>query len=332
MKVFAGDLGGTHARLEIAEVEGTHPRTLRAHVFPSADYEDPAAFLTEFLAGEDVAGACLAVAGPVEDHRDHQTAHVTNLPWDLDSRDLARRLGLPALRLINDFQAVGYGLEALQPKDRVELQTGHPRPHAPRALIGAGTGLGMGLLVWQGGHYEVLPSEGGHAGFAPAEPLQDALLAWLRKRYGHVSWERVLSGPGLVNLYHFLRQRESHRANAALDRAMAEGDAAAQISEFALWHGDALAREALELFVRLYGAAAGDLALTTLPRGGLYIAGGIAPKILDVLHTGEFVTAFRDKGRMTELMATFPVRVVINTRVGLMGAALAAARLAEGTA
>ncbi len=332
MKVLAGDLGGTHARLAIAEVEGTRHRTLREHTYASGDYPDPIDFLRAFLADEGVAAACLAVAGPVEDHREHQTARVTNLPWNLDSRDLAQGLGVPALRLINDFQAVGYGLEGLQPKDLVELQAGRPRPHAPRALIGAGTGLGMGLLVWQGGHYEVLPSEGGHADFAPAEPLQDALLAWLRERYGHVSWERVLSGPGLVNLYHFLRQREPQRANAALDRAMADGDPAAEISEFALWHGDALAREALELFVRLYGAAAGNLALTTLPRGGLFVAGGIAPKILDVLHTGEFVTAFRDKGRMAALMDTIPVWVVINARVGLVGAALAAARLAEGTA
>jgi len=329
VKVLAGDLGGTHARLEIAEVEGNRHRTLREHVYASADHRDPGAFLREFLGDESVAAACLAVAGPVEVHRDHQTARVTNLPWVLDSRELGRLLGVPAFRLVNDFQAVGYGLEALQPKDQVELQAGRPHPHAPRALIGAGTGLGMGLLVWRDGHYEVLPSEGGHADFAPADAHQDALLAWLRERYGHVSWERVLSGPGLVNIYRFLRQRTPERANAALDQAMAAGDPAAQISEFALWHGDPLAREALAWFVRLYGAAAGNLALTTLPRGGLYVAGGIAPKILDVLHTGEFIAALRAKGRMSELMATIPVRVVINTRVGLMGAALAAARLAE---
>ncbi len=325
MKVLAGDLGGTHGRLWLAEVDGGPPRCLRETVYPSADYPDPADFIEDFLAGETVASACLAVAGPVETHDDGQTARITNLPWRLDSRKLAERLGLPRLRLINDFAAVGYGIDALQPKDLVTLQPGQPRPQASRVLIGAGTGLGVAILAWDGRRYRVLASEGGHVDFAPTEPLQSELWAWLQARHGHVSAERVLSGPGLVNLYRFLAQRRPEAADPALGAVLDQHDAPARISEHALWRGDALAREAVELFIRIYGAQAGNLALTALAHGGVFLAGGIAPKLLDLLHGGGFIAAFRAKGRMAPLMEEFPVQVIINTRVGLLGAARVAA-------
>ncbi len=326
MKVLAGDLGGTHGRLWLAEVVNGLPRCLREAVYPSADYPDPADFIEHFLAGETVTAACLAVAGPVEVHTDGQTARITNLPWRLDSRELAHRLGLPRLRLINDFAAVGHGIDALQPKDLVNLQPGRPRARAPRALIGAGTGLGVAILVWNGTDYQVLPTEGGHVDFAPTDALQAELWAWLHPRHGHVSAERVLSGPGLVNIYRFLAQRAPQRADPALTVMLDHDDAPARISEHALWHGDALAREAVELFIRIYGAQAGNLALTTLAHGGVFLAGGIAPKLLDLLSGGGFIAAFRAKGRMAPLMEEFPVQVIINTRVGLLGAARVAAQ------
>ncbi len=335
MKVLAGDLGGTHSRLEIVEVhpaivdtDSGAPRLtpVRRHTYPSQDYPDPLPFLREFLAGETVAGACLAVAGPVEATDHGQRARVTNLPWRLDSEWLAAALGLPRLVLINDFAAVGHGLEALGPKDCLTLQPGRPHADAPRALIGAGTGLGMALLHRCQGRWQVHPSEGGHRDFAPTDALQSELLAWLRRRHEHVSVERVLSGPGLVNLYRFLAERHPEQADPALQAAMAEGDPAAAIAEFGLWRDDPLARRALHLFVRIYGAQAGDLALLALPRGGLYIAGGIAPKLRELMHGEDFLAALRAKGRMSALVAEIPVHLVLNGRVGLLGAALLAAR------
>lgn len=332
MKVLAGDLGGTKTLLMIGECHGAQVTSLFEERYDSAAFTNLLPMVQEFLraAGDhahDVERACIAVAGPVSESPDGQSASITNLPWRFDSRSLSAQLGITRVRLINDFQGVGYGIEALVEEDIVTLQSGMPRACGPRVVLGAGTGLGEGVLVWAHDFYEVLPSEGGHTDFAPADAEQIELLRTLQAEFDHVSCERLICGHGLVRIYEFLRARHVAPENEVLRAAMAQGDAAAEISAAALAKSDRLAQAALELFARLYGAQAGNLALTVLATGGVYVAGGIAAKILDKLRDGAFMKAFLAKGRMAGLLADMPVRVVINARVGLLGAALAASRL-----
>jgi glucokinase len=327
MRVLAGDIGGTSARLAVAEVEGRSCRMLDEACYASRDHASFASVLESFLirGRERPQAACFAVAGPVQDRGGAQSVRVTNLPWQIESDAIASEFDLARVRLINDFQAVGYGIEALAPQDLVTLQAGEPKPGGPRAVLGAGTGLGQTVCVWHADHYEALPTEGGHAGFAPADDLQDDLLRYLRGRHGRVSCERVLSGPGLVQLYEFLKERGAAPESPDVVQAMQDGDPAAAIS-IAAQRGDRLASQALDLFVSVYGAHAGDLALTVLATGGVYVAGGIAPKIVASLKGGAFLRAFNDKGRMSALTQAMPVHVVMNESVGLLGAALVASR------
>ncbi len=324
MPILAGDIGGTKTLLQLKD----GARVLFERRFDSTAFADFAAVLATFLdqaAREglgDVSAACIGVAGPVEGNR----ARVTNLPWRLDAEALAARFGIPRLRLINDFQAVGYGLETLGDDDLRVLQRGEARAGAPRALIGAGTGLGEGILVWSGDHYEVLASEGGHVDFAPTDALQRALLAWLSERQPRVSYEDIVSGPGLETLYRFHAAHFAGQVPATLLATLEQGGGAAVISR-AAEQGDVLAGQTLDMFVKIYGAQAGNLALTCLAAGGVYIAGGIAPRLAERLSRGIFMAAFRDKGKMGELLARYPVYVVMNPRVGLQGAAEMAARI-----
>jgi len=323
--VLAGDVGGTHARLALFEVGGGSPRLGREVVYASTVYDGLEAVVAQFLreTGVKVERACIAVAGPVEDG----VYRFPNLRWEIRVDGFGARVGVPRVRLINDFEAVGYGIPELEPGDVATLQEGLLREHGPVALIGAGTGLGEGYLVWEDGRYAVHASEGGHADFAPADHTQERLLGHLRKRYGHVSWERVVSGHGLVNAYEFLRDSGAAPERDETRRALESGDDAGEmISRHALQGGDPLCSEALETFVRAFGAQAGNLALTLGATGGVYVAGGIAPKILDRLRDGPFLEAFRAKGRLTSLMQEFPVHVVTNDGVGLLGAAAVAAR------
>ncbi len=330
MSLLAADIGGTKTLLALAEERGQE-REGAAHIlaserYASADFPTFEAMIAHFLATLGSAhaaprAACFAVAGPIA--ADGVSAHVTNVGWHIDASDLARRFGIPAVRLINDFQAQAYGIDTLPPGDLHVLQPGTPRAHGARTVIGAGTGLGISQLIWREDRYTALPSEGGHADFAPRGALQCALLVWLNESHGaHVSIEHVLSGAGLCSIYRFLASRAPARATDALARAMAEGDAAAAISAFALAEpADALAREALDLFVSIYGAHAGSLALTLLPYGGLYISGGIAARIIDAITERErFIGAFNAKGIMSALTATIPVTVVMNPEAGLFGA------------
>ncbi len=324
MPILAGDIGGTKTLLQLKD----GARVLFERRFDSTAFADFEAVLATFLdqaAREglgDVSAACIGVAGPVEGNR----ARVTNLPWRLDAEALAARFGIPRLRLINDFQAVGYGLETLGDDDLRVLQRGEARAGAPRALIGAGTGLGEGILVWSGDHYEVLASEGGHVDFAPTDALQRALLAWLSERQPRVSYEDIVSGPGLETLYRFHAAHFAGQVPATLLATLEQGGGAAVISR-AAEQGDVLAGQTLDMFVKIYGAQAGNLALTCLAAGGVYIAGGIAPRLAERLSRGIFMAAFRDKGKMGELLARYPVYVVMNPRVGLQGAAEMAARI-----
>lgn len=322
MQVMAGDLGGTKTIVQMAEVDPDGAqRVLYQRTYQSNDYPQLLPLLQDFLARAHSGapqGACFGVPGPVHGAR----AKTTNLPWSIDARALERALGIPRVHLINDFQAAGYGIEALAPGDLVTLQAGETQPGAPRALLGAGTGLGEALLVRRGERYQVLASEGGHADFAPTDELQMALLAHLLARFGQVSYERVVSGSGLVAIYEFL----CTRAGVAT-----VFDGAARISGAALAGDDPTAVQALDLFVRVYGAQAGNLALTVLATGGVYVAGGIAPKIIDKLRDGAFMEAFCNKGRMRALAETMPVHVITNPEVGLLGAAVVAHRGVPGS-
>lgn len=312
MRILAGDIGGTHARLAIAQVEDRHVTLLDAQRFLTAGRGGVDELLAEFLAAHGpVAAICLAVAGPT----DGLTAQFTNLSWRIDAAALSTRFAMPA-RLVNDFAAVGWGLNALRESDLVVLQTGSPRHTAPRLAVGAGTGLGVSLCVASAGVHRPLDSEGGHIGFAPVDAEQDRLLAFLREEHqGRVSVERLVSGPGLASLYRFCLA-DAGRAGGLLEpRAISEAGLAGQ---------DAEAAHALRLFAQIYGQVAGDLALVARAQGGVYLAGGIAPQILPVLQSGAFLAGFHAKGRFSDWMQQVPVTVILDPDIGLKGAALAA--------
>lgn len=324
--VLAGDIGGTKTLLQLAEFEAgaLRPRRIvRAHRFDSAAYDGLAPMVREFLGddGSSRVQACFGVAGPIAGGVQRQTAQLTNLPWQLDSVALSAELGVGTVRLVNDFEAVGYGIEALVPDDLQVLQERSPRGDATRVVLGAGTGLGVALLLPCNGGYSILPTEGGHMDFAPADSLQEGLLAFLRAELDHVSWERLVSGPGLTNIYRYLLSRDA--ADPAGDPLLQTPDPAAAIAGSAMPR----ARAALDLFISLYGAFAGNVALMTLAYGGVYLAGGIAPKLLPHLQQGTFARTFAAKGRMRPVAAAMPVYVVTNRQAGLLGALLAASRL-----
>jgi len=319
--VIGADVGGTKTLLRLARVTDGRLETLAQEHFDSGAWESLTPMIQAFLKGKPaVSAACIAVACPVESRR----VRLTNLELWVDADEIAQACGIPQVRLINDFVAVGYGIETLSAADIETLQAGQEKSGAPRAVLGAGTGLGEALLVWQGDHYEVLASEGGHVDFAPVNEEQIGLLRFLMARHGHVSCERILSGSGLVAVFEYLAQ------GAAGSGVVEHTDAAAAISQAALAGSDPLAVRALNLFVRIYGAQAGNLALTAWAQGGVYIAGGIAAKILPKLKEASFLESFRNKGRYQEALSAMPLRVVTNPQMGLAGSVAAAVRLAAG--
>ncbi len=344
--LLAGDIGGTKTSLSLVNAENLEHSLWRCR-YPSQHYPSLTPIVREFLAqaqselGRDPqpVAACFAIAGPVvEQKRDSepggQTAKVTNLPWDLQSSQLAAELGIRHVALINDFSAVGYGVLTLKDKDLDTLQAGERQPKAPMGVIGAGTGLGQAYLTWGEGCYQVHPSEGGHVDFSPRTPLEWELLMYLQKRHGRISTERVVSGQGIVAIYQFLRDSQWGQGEGQLlaqiqawEKGAKHIDPAAQIANAAMEARDPLAVECLRLFISLYGATVGNFALQLLPRGGLFIAGGIAPKLLRLLHQGEFLPSFLDKGRMRPLLEQLSVQVVVNAQVGLLGAAAYASTL-----
>ena len=332
--VLGADVGGTTTKIALASIERNTPVLVQRSLYPSKDYgsldDVIAAFLCEpavapLAAG--IAAACFAVAGPVDSGR----ARLTNLPWQPGEGEIARRFRFPHVRLINDFAAAGLGIEHLSDADLLTLQAGTPVEHADRVVVGAGTGLGVALLDWDDTYYEVHPSEAGHTDFAPVDALQDGLLAHLRRRFPRVSCERVLSGKGLTYIFDFLVESGAGAPTAELAQAVKMGDSARMISEFGLAGRDVLAQQALDIFVAAYGSFAGNMALTMLAQGGVYIAGGIAPKIAPKLQDGSFIRAFTAKGRFYSFLESFPVHVVMNEHVGLYGALAEAARIAART-
>ena len=325
MIVLAGDVGGTNARLALVEMNGQAPRIVKESRYPSHDYPGLGPIVKRFFeeSGSRPERACVAIACPIVG--DDCTA--PNLAWIVNAVALAAEIGISQTSIINDFVAVGHGIPLLQPSDLATLQRGTPDPHGSIALIGAGTGLGQGFLVWEGDHYQVLPSEGGHADYAPRGNLEAGLLRFLEQQFHRVSWERLLSGAGLVNIYRYLLASGVAPEQDSVREEMQKADPAAVITRHALAGTDCLADRALDLFCETMGAQAGNLALTVVAKGGVYLAGGIAPRIVQRLESGPFMKAFLDKGRLSDMLSLIPVHVILNPSVGLLGAAAEAARM-----
>lgn len=323
VSVLAGDIGGTHTRLARATVAGRKVEILAQETYSSQDYagldEIVAAFAHTHVLHVD--HACFGIAGPVLNN----IAETTNLPWQVDARALAVTFKLQTATLLNDLEANAWGIAALNDADFCSLHSGASQAAGHAAVIAAGTGLGEAGLFWDGHQHHPFASEGGHASFSPVNALEAALLTHLSARFGHVSWERVLSGPGLVNIHAFLLAHRRSTTPPWLDDEMRMGDPAAAIAQAALLERDATCIEALALLVRLYGAEAGNLALKLMATGGVYLGGGIAPRILPALTSGAFMAAFLDKGRMRGLLEAIPVRVILNDQTAQLGAALRAA-------
>jgi glucokinase len=342
-QLLAGDTGGTKTILLVAEATKTESgstdlKMLYEERFVSAEFSDLVPMVQKFLTNAAAElghtpvpeKACFSIAGPVINN----TCHLTNLSWMLDGTRLQRDLNIPQVQLLNDFAAIGHGIPALSASDLETLQPGTPQSDAPIAVIGAGTGLGQGFLIRQDQQYRVFSSEGGHTDFAPRSELEFQLLKYLRDKLSlsRISVERVVSGMGIVAIYQFLRDRqaigESPEIASAIRTWEAEAglteksiDPAAVIATAVAERQDPLARKTMELFTELYGAEAGNLALKLLPYGGLYIAGGVAAKNLELMKSGIFMSAMRDKGRMRPLMERIPVHVILNQNVGMIGAA-----------
>ena len=353
--ILAGDIGGTKTNLALYDwtVERTEP--VRLESFHSRDYTSLEDILQEFLEpptpptlldGSEnsessashetkppmerikLAAACFGIAGPVIDN----SSQTTNLPWIVDGASIAKRFNIPRVQLLNDLEATAYGVLLLRPDEIEVLNPGvPPKKRQALALIAAGTGLGEAILFWDGKSYRPMPSEGGHADFAPNNDNEIELLRYLRSQYLHVSYERLLSGPGLHAIYEYLRDTKKNEPTWLAEKVKA-GNPPAEIAEAGLKGQAEIAKQALDLFASIYGAEAGNLALKALALDGVYIGGGIAPKLIEKLRDGTFMKAFTNKGRYKRLMNSIPVTVVMNQHTALLGAASVAAALSHAPA
>jgi glucokinase len=328
--ILAGDVGGTKVHLALYGFEHARLVHVRDERFPAHEYSGLQEIVQRFLAesaNPEITAACFGVPGPVRGGR----LRLTNLPWVLDARELSAGLNITHLFLINDLEANGYGIPELTPEQILTLNQGDPAGVGNRGLVSAGTGLGEGVLVWNGKTHVPMASEGGHSDFAARNPLEMELFTWLtQKLNGRVSYERVISGPGLTNIYTFLRDEKGMEEPAWLTQRMQTEDPNAIIGEAGEAGTSELCSKALEMFAASYGAEAGNMVLTVLATGGMYIGGGIAPKMLKTMQSGIFMQAFADKGRLSELLVHTPVHIILESRAALMGAAAyAEARAAE---
>lgn len=345
--LLAGDIGGTKTILRLVEAQSDQAETAKNCLFEkryiSRDFPDLVPMVQQFLqeaqqeTGKSFAPekACFGIAGPVVNN----TSKVTNVAWTLEGDRLSEQLAIPKISLINDFAAVGYGILGLNPDDLHLLQKGELQPNAPIAVIGAGTGLGQGYLIHDGTAYQVFESEGGHVDFAPRTELEFQLSRYLLEKLDieRISAERVVSGQGITAIYKFLRDRHFAQESPEIAEILHTWDSeigrektvdpAAAISQAALEKRDRLSEKTMQIFIEAYGAEAGNQALKLLPYGGMYIAGGIAAKVLPLMEEGRFLQSFQLKGRMRSLMQKVPIHIVLNPQVGLIGAALCAARL-----
>ena len=318
--ILAGDIGGTKVNLGFFKLVEGRLQLAASGTFPSRRYARFQDLVREFAAGigpEKIERACFGVAGPVRKGK----VQVTNLPWNVEAAELADELKFNSVSIINDLEANGYGLAELSPKDLDILNPGDPGAFGNAAIISAGTGLGEAGLFWDGAKHRPFACEGGHADFAPVTKLDAELFAWLSGCFGRVSCERVLSGTGLYNIYQFLRETGRGDEPASLAKEISEGDPGAVISRAGLNGESSRCMQALDLFVSYYGAEAGNLALKLMASGGVYLGGGIAPKILPWLRKENFLKSFFNKGRMQPLVEAMPVRVILNPATALLGAA-----------
>ena len=321
--ILAGDIGGTSTRLACFKAVDGRLRRGVSKKYPSRNYGGLVEIVRLFVKEHQVPIACAAfgIAGPVRNAR----VVTPNLAWIVERSELVRALGLDSLWLLNDLEANAYGLPMLGSEDFASINAGVVDPQGNVAVISAGTGLGEAGALWDGHRHRPFAGEGGHADFSPRSELEAELLQYLRKRVGHVSWERVVSGPGLCGIYEFLRDTARGVEQPWVRERMRDRVSAAVISDAALEGRCELCTRALGLFVSLYAAEAGNFALKILATAGVYLGGGIAPKILGKLRTPEFMESFSDKGRMRDLLETIPVKVILNEETALLGAARFAA-------
>jgi len=328
--ILAGDIGGTTTTLALFASGGGglgfEPEPRIAETFRSASFAQASDVVGDFCARHRprLRAACIGIAGPVRENR----CRATNLPWNVDGAELAAIAGLPQLHLLNDLEAVGYAIDLLRPEEMAVLQAGEPAAAGNRAVIAAGTGLGEAGLFWDGRAHRPFATEGGHADFAPGDEMEVALLRFLQREHGRVSWERVVSGPGLVAIHRFLGQSGEiglENEPPGIAEEMHREDPASVISRHASGGTSALCARTLELFVKLYAAEAGNLALKLMATGGLFIGGGIAAKNLAWMQSPTFLEVFRAKGRMRPLLEAMPVSVLLGAEAALLGAARRAA-------
>ncbi len=346
--ILAGDIGGTKTNLALYDWANERVDPLRSESFHSADYSSLEDILSEFLtpptppvgmetresdtsdeqgvgptSAAKLTAACFGIAGPVIDNH----CETTNLPWVVDGPTIGTRFSIPRVQLLNDLEATAYGILSLRQDELEVLNVGNPpKKRQALALIAAGTGLGEGILFWDGKSYRPMPSEGGHADFAPNNDQEIDLLRYLRSQYLHVSYERILSGPGLQAIYEFLRDTKKNEPTWLAEKIKA-GNPAAEIAEAGLQGQAEIARQALDLFASIYGAETGNLALKALSLDGVYVGGGIAPKLITKLKDGTFMKGFLNKGRYKKLLSNMPVKVIMNQQTALLGAASVAGAL-----
>lgn len=322
MVILAGDVGGTSTRLAFFEADRNGLVVLAEGRYQSREHGSLIDIVRRFRSQHALSAerACFGIAGPILDGR----VRTPNLPWHIESVELAELLGLPRVQLINDLEANTYGIAALGPSDLLTLNPGAPDPTGTIAVVSPGTGLGESLAYWDGTTHRPLPSEAGHADFAARNELEAELLLYLQSKHGRVSYERVLSGPGILDIYRFLRDKHYFQEDQSIIAAMNAGDPPAVITRSALDGTCPMCSKALDIFVAVLGAEAGNAALRFLATGGVYLGGGIAPKILERLRGAPFMVAFTAKGRLSSLVQSIPVHVILNERTALLGAGRAA--------
>jgi len=323
MQLLAADIGGTKTVLALSTIDRGKIHLFQKKRYASKAYGSAEDIIGQYIKESGIDPGSTAVSMGIAGAVTRGECRTTNLPWTVDEALLKERFKFRHAKLLNDFKAVAYGIPHLRMEDVELINKGSPDREGPIAIIGAGTGLGEGLAFFSesGKAYEVIPSEGGHSSFSPTNEEEIGLLKYLIDREGHVSFEKVLSGQGLFNIYNYLAESGCAEKTEGVTRRLSEGDPAALISELGLSGSDALCRRSLEMFVRIYGVEAGNLALKFLPSGGLYIAGGIAPKIIKFLQKGIFMDGFTGKGPLSGLLKNIPVYVILNEDIGLIGAA-----------
>lgn len=320
MRLLVGDIGGTKTALGLAETDGGSVRLSEAKRYPSAAFGSFDQIVQQYLleTGVKCRFAAFAVAGPIQDRR----SETTNLPWLLDADALELSFGLAGVELLNDLEAVAWGVPVLESRDLAEIHPGDAMSQGNACVVASGTGLGQAGLFWDGARHHAFATEGGHTDFAPADDLEFALLTYLKSRFGRVSWERVVSGPGIANLFDFLLAHHGAQPPSWLKSAIEDGgDTAAAVAQAAADDRCPICRETMNLFMRLYGREAGNAALKHMALGGVYLGGGIALKNLACLRQGGFLEGFFDKGRMGSLMRRMPVKVILQPHTPLLGAA-----------